>query len=136
MIASTRHLCAPPVETLRCGDEILTASGKAVAVKWQGHQKIHNNMFTWPARTTVCISSGTLGDNLPHSDLFLTVEHGLILPVSGKGGPCPPHRIRRQRIWQSRGFGAVEKASWARWITLEGRAPNHLHRKGCKNSQL
>ena len=68
-----------PVETLSNGDEILTASGKAVAVKWLGQQTIHNNMFTSPARAPVCISSGALGDGLPHSDLFLTAEHGLIL---------------------------------------------------------
>lgn len=67
------------VEKLRSGDQILTASGKTVPVKWMGHQTIHNNIFTSPARAPVCISAGALGDGLPHSDLFLTAEHGMIL---------------------------------------------------------
>ena len=67
------------VETLRRGDPIMTASGQMVSVKWVGYQKIHNSMFTSETRAPVCVSAGGLGGGLPHGDLFLTADHGLIL---------------------------------------------------------
>ncbi|CAN0116237.1 unnamed protein product, partial [Chrysoparadoxa australica] len=68
-----------PVETLRRGDPIMTASGQVVSVKWVGYQKIHNSMFTSETRAPVCVSAGGVGGGLPHGDLFLTADHGLIL---------------------------------------------------------
>ncbi|MBY6122287.1 Hint domain-containing protein [Mameliella alba] len=68
-----------PVEALRIGDPVVTASGKTVPVKWIGHQTIRKTMFTRPECAPVRISSGALGNGLPRTDLFLTSDHGLII---------------------------------------------------------
>ncbi|MCR9275416.1 MULTISPECIES: Hint domain-containing protein [Mameliella] len=68
-----------PVEALRIGDPVVTASGKTVPVKWIGHQTIRKTMFTRPECAPVRISSGALGNGLPRNDLFLTSDHGLII---------------------------------------------------------
>lgn len=67
------------VETLAIGDEVLTADGRTVAVKWIGHQTVLK-LFTPAERfRPVCISAGALGDGVPHTDLVVTKDHGLIV---------------------------------------------------------
>ncbi|AKO96517.1 hypothetical protein MALG_01332 [Marinovum algicola DG 898] len=66
-----------PVENLSIGDAVLTADGKTVAVKWLGRQtlrKFLNGTRIQPVR----IQAGALGDGLPHRDLTVTGEHGLV----------------------------------------------------------
>lgn len=67
------------VETLRIGDLIATADGRAVPVKWIGRQTVHK-LFTPAERfSPVRVTAGALGNGLPHTDLVLTADHALIL---------------------------------------------------------
>ena len=67
-----------PVDTLRIGDLILTADGRAVPVKWIGRQTIVS-LFAGDRARPVRVTAGALGNGLPHTDLVLTADHALIL---------------------------------------------------------
>ncbi|CAN0131733.1 unnamed protein product, partial [Chrysoparadoxa australica] len=66
------------VETLKIGDEILDQNGRAVPIKWIGRQTL-NKLFASERMRPVRIRTGALGDGLPHSDLTVTADHGMIL---------------------------------------------------------
>ena len=66
------------VESLRIGDPILSADGRTVPVKWLGTQTARK-LFAGPRIQPVRIRAGALGDGLPHSDLTVTADHGMIL---------------------------------------------------------
>ncbi len=68
-----------PVEYLAIGDQVTTADGRSVPIKWIGVQKLKNNMFTHHSKAPVCISAGALGDGLPQDGLYISSDHGLIL---------------------------------------------------------
>jgi len=68
-----------PVEHLKIGDMIATADGRAVPVKWLGEQRLRNSMFTPAHMAPVCIARGALGEGLPHSDLYVSADHGLMI---------------------------------------------------------
>lgn len=69
------------VEDLRTGDLVTTADGRSVEVKWMARQTYRQfrNMALPEKHAPVCISAGALGYGLPHSDLYLTADHGMIL---------------------------------------------------------
>ena len=69
------------VEDLRIGDVVTTADGRTVEVKWMARQTYRQfrNMALPEKHAPVCISAGALGEGLPHSDLYLTADHGMIL---------------------------------------------------------
>lgn len=66
------------VETLAIGDMVVTQDGRSVPVKWIGRQTIGKLAFGLSAQT-VRILAGALGGGLPHSDLTVTGDHGMIL---------------------------------------------------------
>ncbi|WP_323765506.1 Hint domain-containing protein [Marinovum sp.] len=66
------------VQDLAIGEAIVTASGKAVAVKWIGRQTL-GRLFGGPGRQPVRIRADALGKGLPHSDLTVTADHGIIV---------------------------------------------------------
>ena len=66
------------VEELCIGDPVLTAEGKIVAVRWVGRQTLFPQ-FTGERTAPVRICAGALGEGLPHSDLTVTADHGMIL---------------------------------------------------------
>jgi len=68
-----------PVEHLKPGDLVTTQDGRTVLVKWIGEQRVKNWMFTGAEKAPVCITRGALGDGLPHSDLFVSADHGMII---------------------------------------------------------
>lgn len=68
-----------PVEDLCIGDMVVTASGNHVPVKWLGVQRHRNTGFISQKYAPVRISAGALGQGLPHSDLCVTAEHGMII---------------------------------------------------------
>jgi hypothetical protein len=71
---------ARSVEGLRFNDLVLTADGRAVPVLWIGHRTLHPRQFRVPERMKpVRIRAGALGDGLPHNDLTVTADHGMIL---------------------------------------------------------
>ena len=67
-----------PVHMLQIGDVIKTASGGETEVLWIGRQKVEKrsaNEHMQPVR----IQAGALGDGLPHGDLTVTGDHGMII---------------------------------------------------------
>jgi hypothetical protein len=77
MIATPRG--EVPVEYLNIGDEVTTADGRVVPIKWVGVQHLKNNMFTHHSKAPVCIAAGALGNGLPNADLYISADHGLII---------------------------------------------------------
>ena len=68
-----------PVEELGIGDIVLTADGRAAAVRWIGVQTIVS-VFADPLRSfPVRIAAGALGPGLPRRDLRLSPDHALFL---------------------------------------------------------
>ncbi|SNS68649.1 Hint domain-containing protein [Antarctobacter heliothermus] len=67
-----------PVESLHIGDEVLTADGRRVPVKWLARQSLPRQVMRL-ASHLVRIRAGALGDGLPYSDLTVTADHGMIL---------------------------------------------------------
>jgi hypothetical protein len=68
-----------PVENLKTDDLVTTHDGRAVPVKWVGEQRVKNWMFTSADKAPVCITKGALGNGLPHTDLFVSADHGMVL---------------------------------------------------------
>jgi len=66
------------VEDLKTGDLIFAETGDLVRVKWIGRQTVHK-LFAGPRMQPVRIRAGALGDGLPHSDLTVTADHGMVL---------------------------------------------------------
>jgi Hint domain-containing protein len=66
------------VDALSIGDTIINSDGTCVAVKWIGCQTVHK-LFSGPRMQPVRIRAGILGDDLPHSDLIVTADHGMII---------------------------------------------------------
>ena len=69
---------ARPGEMLRTGDMIQTADGRVEPVRWIGRQTI-KMLFSGPHSQPVRIRTGALGNGLPHSDLTVTADHGMII---------------------------------------------------------
>ena len=66
------------VERLAEGDPILTADGRTIPVRWIGRQTV-STLFAGDRARPVLIEAGALGHGLPHSDLTVTADHGMIL---------------------------------------------------------
>jgi hypothetical protein len=67
------------VETLKRGDRVLTADGRAMPVSWLGIQTI-SRRFADPLRTLpIRISAGALGENTPARDLLLSPDHAILV---------------------------------------------------------
>jgi len=67
-----------PVENLSIADTIYTASGRPCDVKWIGRQTVYK-LFCGQRMQPVRIQAGALGDGLPHTDLTVTADHGMIV---------------------------------------------------------
>lgn len=67
------------VESLQIGDAVLTAAGKVVSVRWIGRQTLDMRLPDAGRNCPVRIRAGALGNGLPHSDLTVTADHGLVL---------------------------------------------------------
>ncbi len=66
------------VENLEIGDEIKTADGQIIPVKWIGTQTIIP-AFADKAAQPVLVSTGSLGAGTPNQDLIVTADHGLLI---------------------------------------------------------
>ncbi|MEL7115500.1 MAG: Hint domain-containing protein [Pseudomonadota bacterium] len=69
------------VETLAIGDTVLSASGSHIAVTWVGRQTLRK-LWLGDRMQPVRIRAGALGNGLPHSDLTVTADHGMVFPSS------------------------------------------------------
>lgn len=67
------------VETLAIGDAICTDDGNAVPVKWIGRQMVKTMFGTDEHTRPVRFAAGLLGNGLPHGDLTVAADHGMML---------------------------------------------------------
>jgi hypothetical protein len=67
------------VEALEIGDRILTTSGGTVPVKWIGRQTVSTRFGPAERLMPVRFAAGSLGDGLPHTDLTVTADHGMLV---------------------------------------------------------
>jgi hypothetical protein len=68
------------VEDLAIGDTILTNEGKQVPVRWVGHQTLRKVVGSFNEKIRpVLIREGALGGGLPHSNLTVTADHGMMI---------------------------------------------------------
>ena len=66
------------VETLQIGDPVVTDGG-VVPVKWIGRQTVSTRFAAAERLMPVRFSAGSLGDGLPHTDLTVTADHGMLV---------------------------------------------------------
>jgi hypothetical protein len=67
------------VESLRIGDEILDQDGQTLRVKWIGRQMVSTRFGPAERLMPVRFAAGSLGEGLPHSDLTVTADHGMLV---------------------------------------------------------
>lgn len=68
-----------PVEELRPGDLLVGAFGKTARVKWIGYQTGSKALTPSARLCPVRIKAGALGYNVPHTDLVVTGDHGILI---------------------------------------------------------
>jgi Hint domain len=87
------------VETLKAGDLVLTADGRAAPVRWLGRQTV-STRFADPLRVLpIRVAAGALGENLPRRDLLLSPDHALLVDgvLIQAGALVNGTTIRRER---------------------------------------
>ena len=69
-----------PVEQLKIGDLVKTATGQLEPIKWIGRKTCHPRKVRNPLRSfPILIKAGALGNNLPVRDLYLSPDHAVFL---------------------------------------------------------
>ncbi|MGI3185037.1 Hint domain-containing protein [Nioella aestuarii] len=68
-----------PVEQLKIGHMVTTADGTLAPVKWIGRQTVSTRFGPAERLMPVRFAAGSLGDGLPHSDLTVTADHGMLV---------------------------------------------------------
>ena len=67
------------VECLTIGDPVLTVDGRSVPVKWIGRQTVSTRFGPAERLMPVRFAAGALGQSLPHADLTVTADHGMLV---------------------------------------------------------
>lgn len=67
------------VEDLRIGDYVLSTQGAVVLIKWIGRQTVSTRFGPAERLMPVRFAAGSLGEGLPHSDLTVTADHGMLV---------------------------------------------------------
>lgn len=67
------------VEALDVGDLVITADGRSVPVKWVGRQTVVKHFTPSVHFCPVQIKAGALGEYVPHTDLIVTGDHGIVV---------------------------------------------------------
>ena len=70
---------AVPVESIGLNDVILAADGSRVRVKWIGRQTVSTRFGPAERLTPVRFKAGSLGAGVPHTDLTVTADHGMLI---------------------------------------------------------
>ncbi len=66
------------VQDLQIGEKVRAADGRIVNIKWIGRQMVLK-LLAGPRMQPVRFRAGALGDGLPHTDLTVTADHGMII---------------------------------------------------------
>jgi hypothetical protein len=69
------------VETLAIGDLAVADDGRQIPIKWIGHQTVSTRFGPAERLLPVRFAAGSLGEGIPHSNLTVTADHGML--VSG-----------------------------------------------------
>ncbi len=67
------------IETLGIGDIVQSARGDSVTVKWIGRQTVSTRFGPAERLMPVRFAAGSLGNGLPHRDLTVTADHGMLV---------------------------------------------------------
>ena len=67
------------IETLAIGDRVQRADGQFCPVKWIGRQTVMTRFGPAERLMPVRFAAGSLGDGLPHTDLTVTADHGMLV---------------------------------------------------------
>jgi hypothetical protein len=67
------------VETLAIGEHVCCADGREVPVKWVGRQIVSTRFGPAERLMPVRFAAGSLGNGLPHTDLTVTADHGMLV---------------------------------------------------------
>jgi hypothetical protein len=67
------------VEDLGLGDRVQTVEGRSVPVKWIGRQTVMTCFGPAERLMPVRFAAGSLGQGLPHTDLTVTADHGMLV---------------------------------------------------------
>jgi hypothetical protein len=68
------------IEDLQIGDLVETVRGKAVAVKWIGHQRYKKSGPSWhDSVMPIRVSRHALDERTPYTDLYLSPNHALFI---------------------------------------------------------
>ena len=70
---------AVAVQNLAIGDTVRTADGRDVPVKWVGRQTVSTRFGPAERLMPVRFAAGSLGGGLPHTDLTVTADHGMLV---------------------------------------------------------
>ena len=70
---------AVAVEKLTIGQNVMTAKGGSTAIKWIGRQTVSTRFGPAERLMPVRFAAGSLGNGLPHSDLTVTADHGILV---------------------------------------------------------
>ncbi|MCT8330018.1 Hint domain-containing protein [Albidovulum sediminis] len=69
-----------PVEDLKAGDEVLTASGDVAKVRFVASRRVSDAELVFrPDMRPVCIPASALGDGLPNADLWVSPQHRVLV---------------------------------------------------------
>ncbi len=69
-----------PVEELRIGDEVTTASGAARPIRWIGRQRFTSWLRRWTETVRpIRIKKGAFGDMVPSRDLYVSPGHAFLV---------------------------------------------------------
>ncbi|MCW3780510.1 Hint domain-containing protein [Defluviimonas salinarum] len=69
-----------PVEALKAGDEVLTASGATATVRFAAARELTlMELLLNPDMRPVCIPQGAMGEGLPRADLWVSPQHRVLV---------------------------------------------------------
>ncbi len=102
-----------PVERLRVGDRVITASGRMRPIVWIGHRTVDLAFHPNPtAVRPILVSAGAFGEGLPYRDLCLSPGHGVA---------CAGTLIPIERLINARSVVQIEPDSVEYWaVELDG----------------
>ncbi len=67
------------VDALRIGDEVVTADGRVLPVRWIGRNTVSTRLRDPLTVLPIRIKAGALADNVPERDLLVSPEHAMFI---------------------------------------------------------